>query len=604
MRAINLIVGLAILTNCSSAYAISDFRDAWRTIYPNSNSDDIGPEILSDNDKGCQLCHRDDDGGDPWNAYGWTVRQFYLDGAASSIELAIQDAEDLNQDNDPSGATSKDEINNNFQPGWTLGNTNTIYFANNSTQSNQPPPFVPATTGIDFPNAISNPLPMIAMGNVNIELHEVAGGFNAPLQAVRAPGIDGSLFIVEQGGKIFRLDLSSGEKSLFKDVGADIVTLGGGNDERGLLGLAFHPNYQSNGLFYTYQSEPKRASQDDQVDFSTVLPNSNFNHRSMVVAYRASNPSCNSYSAKLANLLVINQPQSNHNGGDLAFGPDGYLYISLGDGGGASDRGFGHGSHGNGRDNTNPLGSILRIDPLGGNSQNGRYGIPVDNPFVGNADPGVDEIFAYGFRNPFRISFDAMAGSLYAGDVGQGEVEEVNIVTSGGNYGWNWKEGDFFFYDSQSSGRFISDVPPPGLPSNLIDPEAQYGHEGGSLQSVIGGYVYRGADIPALSGRYVFGDFIKRLFYLDLDNNVKEFLGAGTSDFVTAFGQDSENELYVVTRVQSGTSGTNGKLLKIMQPGASYQAPSSNGESASCPPSEELCVPIKTASGAVTVICL
>ena len=413
MSKLKYVLFLCLLLLSVPGHSREAYRNAWRALYPDSNSDDIGPEILNPNDKGCQLCHRDDNGGDPWNVYGWNIRIFYDFGMGSTIEQAIQDAEDLDLDNDPKNATSLDEINNNFQPGWTEGNTNTLYYADLSTDTNQPPPFVPTSTSLDFPAAIGNPIPSIPVGSVEIQLHQVAGEFNAPVQAVRAPGIDGSLFVVEQTGKIFRVDLATGDKSLFHYVSDDLLVGG----ERGLLGLSFHPDYSNNGLFYTYQSEPKRAEQDDDVDFSTVSSSGNFDHRSMLVEYQAIDPSCNSTIRKTETLMIVDQPQSNHNGADLAFGPDGFLYISMGDGGGAGDRGFGHGAHGNGRDNTNPLGAMLRIDPQGNNSANGKYGIPADNPFTMAA--GVDEIFAYGFRNPYRFSFDANSGELYVGDVGQ-----------------------------------------------------------------------------------------------------------------------------------------------------------------------------------------
>lgn len=300
--------------------------------------------------------------------------------------------------------------------------------------------------------------------------------------------------------------------------------------------------------------------------------------------------------------MVIDQPQNNHNGGDLAFDNNDNLYISLGDGGGANDQGPGHGLLGNSRNSSNVLGSILRIDPLGMNSANGKYGIPIDNPFVDEA--GEDEIFAFGLRNPYRMSFDAMTDDLYTADVGQNEVEEVDLITSGGNYGWNWKEGSFFFYNSANTGTFISSVAPPGLPNNLVEPIAEYDHDDGV--SITGGYVYRGTQIAALQGRYVFGDFLRRLFYLDDSQNILEFLGSGVSAFVAGFGQDADNELYVVTREDSRPSGFEGKLQKIMLSGGAFSAPDSTGESAQCPPSEDqdLCLPIKTQNDKIAVICL
>ena len=367
MQIFKIIISFFIVISSASSYAISDFRDAWRVAYPDSNSD----EITSGD--GCQLCHQNPSGNEPWNQYGWAVRTVYRTNGFD-IDEAIELAESSNHDGDPLSVSSLDEINNDFQPGWTLGAVNSVFMENGTEIINQSPPSTPTTTDIDFPNdEILDPIADVANGAISIELNEIAAGFNAPLQAVRAPGIDGSLFVVEQAGKIYRVDLATGDKSLFHDVGSDLVSLNSGNDERGLLGVAFHPNFDSNGLFYTYQSEPKRISQDSLVDFSTVAPSTNFNHRTMVVEYRVSDPSCNDFISKQDTLLIIDQPQGNHNGGDLAFGQDGFLYISLGDGGGSNDQGTGHGNRGNGRDNSNPLGSILRIDPLGNNSANGNF---------------------------------------------------------------------------------------------------------------------------------------------------------------------------------------------------------------------------------------
>jgi len=580
------------------AYGLEIYLNEWRSIYPDSNSDDIAIGIITPH--GCQLCHQNDDGGDPWNPYGFEIRKEFLTNG-NDINKAITTVQF--DDNDGDGVESFDEIVRSYQPGWVEGANNSVFAANGDETVNQLPPTLPLTTGLDFPDSseISDPISNIPPGAISIQLQEVSGGFNAPLKAVRAPGINGSLFVVEQTGKIFRVDLTTGDKTLFHDVGNDLVSLNlGGNDERGLLGLAFHPDFVSNGLFYTYQSEPRRTSQDTIVDFSTVAPDRNPDHRSMIVEYRASDSRCNSNISKRDTIMIIDQPQSNHNGGDLVFDQNNYLYVSLGDGGGANDQGPGHGLLGTGRNNSNVLGTILRIDPLGNNSDNGKYGIPADNPFLGEV--GEDEIFAFGFRNPFRMSFDESTGDLYVADVGQNEIEEVDIVTSGGNYGWNWKEGSFFFYNTVTTGTFISTVAPPGLPNNLVDPIAQYDHDDGL--SITGGYVYRGSQIPVLQGRYVFADFLRRLFYLDSSQNVLEFSGAGVSDFVAGFGQDIDNELYVLTRVDSRPSGTQGKLQKIMTSGAAFSAPDSGDESAICPPSDELCFPVRTTNGAIATICL
>ncbi|MFT5275445.1 MAG: glucose/arabinose dehydrogenase [Saprospiraceae bacterium] len=595
---------LCLLTSTQLVQARAPYLSAWQSIYPNSTSDDIGSS-------GCQLCHRDDSGGAPWNAYGWDIRSEYLTNG-NDISQAIDTVRFWDHDNDPISAESYDEIIRNFQPGWSAGAVNSVFAINGTETINQLPPSVSLTTALDFPPAVTNPIVnAIPVGAVSLNLNQVASGFNSPLKAVRAPSIDGSLFVVEQTGKVFRVDLATGDKSLFLDVSADLVVLDTNFDERGLLGLAFHPNYASNGLLYTYQSEPVRASQDAEVDF-VASSNDSRRHRSMVAEYRASNPSCNSVITKQQDLLIIDQPQFNHNGGDLAFDSNNHLYISLGDGGNRDDQGPGHTLLGNGRDNTNPLGSILRIDPLGANSSNGKYGIPGDNPFTAVGDDGVDEIFAYGLRNPFRISFDAVTDDLFTADVGQDDLEEINVIVNGGNYGWNWLEGSFGFYDPASTGTpYVSDVLPPNLPVDLVAPIAEYDRDEGV--SVTGGYVYRGSEISNAVGSYVFGDFsgpnfgtdTGRMFYLDGSNDINEFMmTTPLAGYITGFGQDADNELYVVTNDQFNIQGVDGKLWRLVDPSTSPVFPAADGETAICPPSEDLCFPVSAENGSVVMVCL
>ena len=589
IRSLTLILGLAW---SSLAAAIPDFLVAWQAIHPNSNSDDIG----------CQLCHQSAAGNQPWNPYGWTIRQIYRSNGFD-IDEAITFASSIdNHDNDPSGASSAAEIEFHYQPGWTEGAVNTVTSTDGSQAFGQLPPSIAVeTTKIDPASPAANSLPTIGLGEIVVSLETIAGGFTAPVMAAAAPGIPGFLFVVEQTGEIWRVNLADGSKLLFHDVGPNgsdlLVPLNSGFDERGLLGLAFDPDYLNNGFFYTYQSEP--ISGADTVDFSTMPMGQVGDHQTVISEWITNNPG-GSFSVSTIRrvLLRIEQPQFNHNGGMLAFGPDGHLYISLGDGGGADDIATGHGVNGNGRDNTNPLGAILRIEPRGNNAVNGEYGIPIDNPFV--ASVGLNEIYAYGFRNPYRFSFDSQCyesgqncNTLLAGDVGQNQIEEIDQVVIGGNYGWNWKEGSFFFYPGvptvHGGNKYISLDPPPGLPTNLIEPLAEYSHEGGSLVSAIGGYVYRGADIPALEGRYVFADANKRLFYLDANNVIREFrMNEGIDFLIAGLGEDQNNELYLLGRDQFGPVGTTGVLKKIRFSELD----------------ENFCFPIKAKNGAVAVICL
>jgi glucose/arabinose dehydrogenase len=432
----------------------------------------------------------------------------------------------------------------------------------------------------------------IAQSDFSVRLETVATGLTAPNWGTNAPGDSGRLFVSDQNGILWAVDLATGSKSVFLDVSGRLVALGIGGpgtfDERGLLGVAFHPNYASNGLLYTYTSEPVNGT----ADFSTMPTGNIANHQNVITEWLVpdpGNPASVVDPTSDREVLRIDNPQFNHNGGALNFGPDGMLYISLGDGGGRDDEGIGHGVSGNARDPGNVLGSILRIDAGGSNSANGQYGIPADNPFVGM--PGfVDEIFAYGFRNPFRFSFDMDMGDLYVGDVGQDDVEEVDVVVAGGNYGWNIKEGSFCFDPDGPDPGFAFDADPcPGEPAGLIDPVAEYNTADDLVnnndgRAVIGGFVYRGDAIPGLRGRYVFGDYSRfteppsfnndgRLFFLNKKNIVKkkmlkeskvfEFTLAGQDMLglaVLGFGQDANGELYVLGNATGVPFGTGDEL--------------------------------------------
>jgi glucose/arabinose dehydrogenase len=419
---------------------------------------------------------------------------------------------------------------------------------------------------------LDDPIPSpIREGGVQVRLEPVATGLTAPNWGISAPGDADRLFVVDQDGIVWAVDLSSGAKSVFLDVSSRLVPLGafGPNtfDERGLLGLAFDPNYANNGLLYTYTSEPVSGS----ADFSTMPTGTPANHQSSIAEWRVPNPRNPSSvvdPSSRRELIRIDEPQFNHNGGALNFGPDGFLYISLGDGGAADDQGVGHSPQGNGQDPSNVLGSILRIDPTGTNSTNGKYGVPQDNPFVGRAG-FVPEIWAYGFRNPFRFSFDSGTGKLWVGDVGQNDIEEVDIVTKGGNFGWRVKEGSFLFDPNGTAPGFVT-ARSPGKPKGLIDPVAEYDHDEGI--AVVGGFVYRGHAIPQLRGRYVFGDFSRssaefgRLFFLDQAERVREFRLVGQESLglkLDGFGQDADGELYVLGNTTGTPFGETGIVLRI-----------------------------------------
>jgi glucose/arabinose dehydrogenase len=402
----------------------------------------------------------------------------------------------------------------------------------------------------------------IPKGDITIELKTVAAGMASPVGLVWPDDGTGRLFVADQDGKIWVVT-GSGTRlpTPLLDVGNRLVLLGG-YDERGLLGLAVHPNFTDNQLIYTYTSETNIGG----ADFPTGLGGAN-NHQSVVAEWKASSANPNVVDPATRRVIMrIDQPQSNHNGGAMQFGPDGFLYISLGDGGASNDSGAGHVEGGNAQDLNVILGKLLRIDVNGNNSANGQYGIPASNPFVGAS--GLDEIYAYGLRNAFSFSFDRESGQLYVPDVGQNKVEEVNLVTAGGNYGWNLREGAFWF-DPSNGTTVTGPVRTP--PDDLIDPIAQYDHDDGF--AVIGGYVYRGTQVPALSGRYVFGDWGSfgapsgRLFYLDATNGIHE-LRIGAEDrplglWLKGFGEGPDGELYVLGNRWLGPSGNSGVLLKI-----------------------------------------
>ncbi|MEL7156065.1 MAG: PQQ-dependent sugar dehydrogenase [Actinomycetota bacterium] len=431
----------------------------------------------------------------------------------------------------------------------------------------------------------ADPIPeKIPVSDAEFDVELVADGFTTPVLGINAPGNNRHLYVVDQIGTITAVDLrgGSGDSFTFLDVGpggADLlVPLGafgpGSFDERGLLGLAFHPDYRRNGLVYTYTSEPLESG---DADFTTLADGdpraANASHR-VIREWRVEHPKrrdsvVDPDSSRV--LVRIEQPQFNHNGGEIAFGPDGMLYIALGDGGSADDQGPGHAEGGNGQDLSegNVLGKILRIDAQGDNSANGQYGIPADNPFVGAE--GADEIFAYGFRNPFRMSFDRDTGALYAADVGQNDIEEVDVVVSGGNYGWPVKEGTFLFDMNGDEPGFTTDNSP-GAPAGLLDPVAQYDHDEGV--SVTGGFVYRGRRVKDLRDHYVFGDFTAsfagpqgRLFSLDDGGELAEILPASgpIGMFVTGFGQDRRGELYVMGQQGFAPVGTTGQVFKLVR---------------------------------------
>ena len=424
-----------------------------------------------------------------------------------------------------------------------------------------------------------------------VGLMSVADGLTSPVALVQAPDGSGRRFVVDQAGTI-RILTADGTllPQPFLDVRSRMVALMPEYDERGLLGLAFHPNYAGNGRLFVYYSAPLRAGAP-----------AGYDHTARISEFRVSAADPNRADpASERIVLEVDKPQFNHNGGTVAFGPrDGYLYISIGDGGGADDVGLGHvddwyaaNEGGNGQDiQHNLMGDILRIDVNSGVP----FAVPADNPFTGTpgcAD-GCDETWAYGFRNPYRFSFD-MGGNrdLLVGDAGQELWEEVSLAVKGGNFGWNVKEGAHCF-STDDPGESPDDCPDtvgaphPRAGDPLIDPVIEYQNEhnplgGGLGHVVVGGHVYRGDDLPRFSGDYIFGDWSREedepdgsLFVAKPRKSglwKMQQLQVATSptrrmgQYLLGFGQDLAGEMYVLATDEQGPSGTTGRVYRLVPP--------------------------------------
>jgi glucose/arabinose dehydrogenase len=352
-------------------------------------------------------------------------------------------------------------------------------------------------------------------------LLKIAGGLSQPVFLTHAPGDSTRLFVVEKTGKIRIIKDGALMGPAFLDL-SDSVS---GGSEQGLLGMAFSPDYRATGRFYVSYTSPH----GDQSGGTSV-----------VARYRVSSTPDIADPASGFTLLTVDQPYSNHNGGMIGFGPDGYLYFGLGDGGSGGD------PNGTGQNRSDLLGSMLRLDVSGP----GAYAIPGTNPYAGSSTIR-QELWNYGLRNPWRFSFDRQTGDLYIGDVGQNAHEEIDVQLAGSaggeNYGWNTMEGLHCYSPGMCSRT--------GLTLPLVD----YGHGDGC--SVTGGYVYRGSAIPALRGRYFYGDYCGgwiRSFRLQSGKaeDRQEHRSLETPGSLTSFGEDAAGELYVLTQ--------NGNLYRLV----------------------------------------
>jgi glucose/arabinose dehydrogenase len=398
------------------------------------------------------------------------------------------------------GISNTDEMND-------ASKTNAVNKGENNIPINKPnnePKNEPENEKVE-----DEPIKVDTPGEEHIVVAEAFGGetFDIPVGIRHAGDGSGRIFIIEKPGTIAVLsgDMNKPARKVFIDLQDTVYSRG---NEQGLLGLAFHPDFKNNGKFYVNYTTKKKT---------------------VIASYKTKSDGSglgDPASGKV--LLSFDQPFDNHNGGELAFGPDGYLYIASGDGGSGND------PRGNGQNLKKLLGKMLRID-VDQSSGDRNYAIPKDNPFYQNDKGAREEIYAYGLRNPWRFSFDRDTGKLWAADVGQNSLEEIDIIENGHNYGWNTMEGSRCFKPKKGC-----DV------EGITTPIWEYTPEGGGA-SITGGYVYRGEQISSLVGKYIFADFVDgRVWTLSYDGANKATAKQLDMELynITSFGEDEAGEIY------------------------------------------------------------
>jgi len=438
--------------------------------------------------------------------------------------------------------------------------------------------------------ASSTPL---ARGQPRIGLEKISGGFSSPMMIASPNDGSGRIFVVDQIGLV--RTITAGGTLLdgpFLDLRDRMVRLSTGYDERGLLSIAFHPDFRNNSRVFAFYSAPLRAGAP-----------SGWSCTNRLSEFRISPGDANTVDVSTEKiLLTVDKPQSNHNGGPMLFGPDdGYLYLALGDGGGSDDTGAGHiRNTGNAQDMSTMLGKILRIDIDTGGTGGTPYSVPPDNPFVGTAGI-LPEIYASGLRNPAYMSFDSGAGHrLTTAVAGQRLFESVFVITKGGNYGWNIREGTHCFDPANNAVPLARGCPvtgPRGEP--LIGPIVELGHDVGT--TIIGGYIYRGSALPGLNGSYIFGDWSKAFggsgdgtilvstppagydigrypavldaitpqdnqMWTTQEVRISTSTNGKVNAFVRGFWEDADHEIYILTSRNAGpdASATSGEIGKLV----------------------------------------